>query len=131
VKRQLAPIFGDDLPLTLLYVLLDRRSGAFHFDTLGDAPRPLRVRHGETSVVSDGMTLLESGDILVVHTEGLLPSGISVSDVMAGTAHAPEQDVTTLLETLAKSAERTERTEEDDPRSWTVTGISRAAEVAR
>jgi hypothetical protein len=131
VKKQLAPMFGDDLPLTLLYGILDRQTGAFHFDRLGDAPLPSRVRRGEASVLSPTPTTLEREDVLVVHTEGLLASGSSVPDALTESAQAEGQDLTTLLEALTKRADRAERPELDHPQSWTVAAISRLSEAGR
>jgi hypothetical protein len=128
VKKQHDAVFGENLPLTLFYGLLDRRTGAFHYDTLGDAPLPSRVRDGEASIIGRARTTIEHGDILVVHTEGLLDPGTSISDALSG--QPAEQNVARLLEMLARRAERTERADPDAPRSWTVVGLARIAEAA-
>ncbi|HEU4889181.1 MAG TPA: SpoIIE family protein phosphatase, partial [Thermoanaerobaculia bacterium] len=72
VYRQLAAIFGDDLPLSFFFGRLDRATGAFSFATFGTAPHAAVVRNGEAiSLEGEEYVELAPSDALVIYTARL------------------------------------------------------------
>ncbi len=73
VYRQLAAIFGDDLPLSFFFGRLDCGTGAFTFATFGTAPRAVLVREGKAmSLEGEEYVELDHSDVLVIYTAHLL-----------------------------------------------------------
>lgn len=72
VYRQLAAIFGDDLPVSFFFGRLERATGAFAFATFGTAPRAAVVRGGNVvSLEGEEYVELDRSDALLIYTARL------------------------------------------------------------
>jgi hypothetical protein len=136
VYRQLAAIFGDDLPLSFFFGRLDRRTGAFAFATFGNAPHSLVVRdENAISLEGEEYLQLEPSDVLVIYTARLAElrdrDGVAIGEeklrhelAAASTAAPAIGDSQHLADALFDMAARHTRAV-DTPQSWVAVAISR------
>lgn len=131
VYRQLASIFGDDLPLSFFYGRLDRASGAFSFATFGAAPRAVILRNGEAlSLEGEEYADLGTDDALVIYTArladlrdrdgGALGDEAIHRELVNAATHDPQKLVDALHELAARHARGAESSE-----SWAAVGVGR------
>lgn len=132
VYRQLAAIFGDDLPVSFFFGRLDRGTGAFSFATFGTAPRAAVVRGGNAiSLEGEEYVELEPADALVIYTAHLADirnrDGAALGDealhreLPATASSDPQRLVDALYELAARHSRGVET-----PQSWVVVALTRA-----
>lgn len=132
VYRQLAAIFGDDLPVSFFFGRLDRATGAFAFATFGTAPRAAVVRAGTvTSLEGEEYVELDPADALVIYTARLadLPdrdgTAIGEETLHRDLAATASSDPQRLVDVLYEIATRHSRGMETPP-SWVAVAIARS-----
>ncbi len=131
VYRQLAAIFGDDLPVSFFFGRLDRTTGAFSFATFGTAPRAVVVRNGNAiSLEGEEYVELDSSDALVIYTARLADmqdrDGAALGDEalhneLTATASSDPQRLADAVYELATRHSRSVET----PQSWVAVALAR------
>jgi MFS family permease len=129
VYRQLAAIFGDDLPVSFFFGRLERATGAFSFATFGAAPRAVVVRAGTaTSLEGEEYAHLDDTDVVVIYTARLADlrnrDGASLGDEalhheLAAHAGDPQALVDAVYDLAARQSRGV-----DTPRSWAAVAMS-------
>lgn len=138
VYRQLAAIFGEDLPVSFFFGRLDRATGGFTFATFGDAPHAVLIHRGATSLEGEEFAELRdaASDAIVVYTARLAEmrdrDGAALGDdallrELEGVAGGEPQR---LVDALFELASRQSRGV-DAPQSWTAVALALAIEGAR
>lgn len=132
VYRQLASIFGDDLPVSFFFGRLDRTSGDFTFATFGAAPRAVVVRDGSAlSLEGEEYVPLQAADVLVIYTARLAEmrnrqgEPLGEEALHAELSGAAGGDPQQLVDALYGMAARQSRGSED-VESWAAVALSRA-----
>lgn len=133
VYRQLATIFGDDLPVSFFFGRLDRKTGAFSFATFGTAPHAAVVRAGNvTSLEGEEYVELDPSDALVIYTARLADmqdrDGAAIGEEalhreLSATASSDPQRIVDALFELATRHSRGVET----PQSWAAVSLARSA----
>jgi MFS family permease len=132
VYRQLAAIFGDDLPVSFFFGRLDRTTGAFSFATFGTAPRAAIVRGGNAiSLEGEEYVELDRSDALVIYTARLADlqdrDGAAIGDdalhreLSATRSDDPQQLVDALFELATRHSRGVEA-----PQSWAAVAMARS-----
>jgi len=130
VYRQLAAIFGDDLPLSFFFGRLDRRTGGFAFATFGNAPHALVIRdENDISLEGEEYVQLEPSDVLVIYTARLAElqdrDGVAIGEeklqyeLDATATRDPEHLADALFDLATRHARGVET-----PQSWVAVAIS-------
>jgi hypothetical protein len=132
VYRQLATIFGDDLPVSFFFGRLDRATGDFTFATFGAAPRAVLVRDGiALSLEGEEYVPLQPSDVLVIYTARLAEMRNREGEPLGQEAlHAelsgtPGRDPQHLVDALYEVAARQSRGSEE-AQSWAAVAVSLA-----
>ena len=131
VYRQLAAIFGDDLPLSFFFGRLDCGTGAFAFATFGTAPRAVLLRGGKAvSLEGEEYVALDPSDVLVIYTARLLDlrdrdrAAIGEELLHRELSATASADPQRLVDALFELAARHSRGVETPP-SWAAVAMSR------
>ncbi|MFL6246542.1 MAG: PP2C family protein-serine/threonine phosphatase [Thermoanaerobaculia bacterium] len=130
VYRQLATIFGDDLPVSFFFGHLDRATGAFSFATFGTAPRAVVVRAGNAiSLEGEEYVDLARSDALVIYTARLADlhnrDGAAIgNDTLHRELSTARSDPQTLVDALFELATRHSRGVAT-PQSWVAVAMTR------
>jgi MFS family permease len=132
VYRQLAAIFGDDLPVSFFFGRFDRATGAFAFATFGTAPHAALVRGGNViSLEGEEYVELDPDDALVIYTARLADmqnrDGAAIGDdalhhELSATASSDPQRLVDALHEIATRHSRGVET----PQSWAAVAIARS-----
>jgi MFS family permease len=132
VYRQLATIFGDDLPVSFFFGRLDRATGAFAFATFGTAPRAAVVRAGNvTSLEGEEFVQLDPDDALLIYTahladvrdrDGAVIGEEALHRELSGSATTDPQRLVDSLHGIATRHSRGV----DTPQSWAAVAMARA-----
>jgi hypothetical protein len=138
VYRQLAAIFGDDLPVSFFFGRLDRSSGTFTFATFGDAPHAVLMHGGATSLEGEEYAELVDAttDAIVIYTARLAELRDRDGSALGDDALRRELEAVNggephrLVDVLFELATRQSRGV-DAPQSWTAVALALAPKGAR
>jgi MFS family permease len=131
VYRQLATIFGENLPVSFFFGRLDRSSGTFTFATFGDAPHAVLMHNGATSLEGEELAELidTTSDAIVIYTARLAELRDRDGATLGDDALHRELEVTNsgepqqLVDALFDLATRQSRGV-DVPQSWTAVALA-------
>jgi hypothetical protein len=129
VYRQLATIFGNDLPVSFFFGRLERTTGAFTFATFGDAPRAVIVRgDATTSLEGEEYVHLDASDVILIYTARLAGmknrDGATLGDeTLRHELAAHRGDPRQLVEAVFDLAARQSRGVET-PQSWAAVAMA-------